>query len=301
MANLIVSFTCLVFGMIAIVFLRYIIIGHSVAAIFKNSFFWLSMASLTALLAYAVYTPNIAQARAVELDNGELVLSSSNIPSAGDAWKNLETEFEIRYRNTDYAIYAEDLRDPTRKISINADLEMPSASIYKLAVAYSMLSSVASGTSWKSPVWNTTLVECFDKMIIESNNECAHAWGNKHGWQAIMDEFADLGLYINLYEPTSTTAGDIAEFLKKAYYRQILNDELIDKLFDAMKSQRFRRGIPAELTNKTVANKVGFMDDILNDAGIVFGPDGDYVLVVFTDNHSWESIATTARLIDENY
>jgi hypothetical protein len=40
-----------------------------------------------------------------------------------------------------------------------------------------------------------------------------------------------------------------------------------------------------------VADKVGFMDGLLHDAAIVYGPNGTYVLAVMTDGSSWATIA----------
>lgn len=294
------SLICLVFGAIIIVILCRVAFGLSLATLFKNHFFWLSLACLAALLLYIIYSPVAAQAKTSE-NTAELPLPPSDTPPQQDNWEVLEAELQGLYQNANYAIYAEDLTDASRKILVNAETEMPTASVYKLAVAYSMLRAVAAGASWNSLLWNTTLENCFDKIIIESNNECAHAWGDQHGWRAVTSEFAELGLHINLYGQTSATAKDIAGFLKKIYRGQILNDGLIDKLMNAMKAQRYRQGVPAGAPSKTVANKVGFMNEVLNDAAIVFGPSGNYVLVIFTKGYSWDSIAKTAELIDESY
>jgi beta-lactamase class A len=68
-----------------------------------------------------------------------------------------------------------------------------------------------------------------------------------------------------------------------------------------MKVQKFRQGIPAGIPSKTVADKVGFMNGVLTDAGIVYGNTGAYVLIILTDGYSWSSIAETAALVDSGF
>jgi beta-lactamase class A len=304
MGSLVISFICLTFGAIVIVILRRIAFGPEVKTLFKNSFFWVSIASLTVLLTYIVTSSTTVQAKSDSTANTAediLPLPPSDTPPKDNKWSGVATDLQAKHQGANFAIYAEDLSDTTRKIEVNANVEVPTASVYKVAIAYSMLQAVSNGLSWDSPLWNTTLDNCFDKMIIESNNECAHAWGDTHGWSVVMDEFAELGFHINLYEQTTSTAQDIAGFLKKLYRSEILNDELVEKLLGTMKKQNYRQGIPAGAPTKVVANKVGFMNGVLNDAGIVFGADGDYVLVILTNGYSWQAITETTVLIDENY
>ena len=50
-----------------------------------------------------------------------------------------------------------------------------------------------------------------------------------------------------------------------------------------MKRQQYRSGIPAGIGgNGTVADKVGFRDSYLHDAGIVYSGKGDYAFVIMT-------------------
>jgi beta-lactamase class A len=303
MMSLMTSLIYLTFGVIIISILRRINLRLGLKTVLRNSFFWLTLISLAVLLVVIspVSTTVNAASDPTEVDSVGLPLPPSSVPPSSDGWANLAAELAEIYSGANYAIYAEDLRDSQRKITVNAEVEMPTASVYKLAIAYSMLKAVAKGMSWETSLSDTTLSTCFDRMIIDSNNECAHAWGSQHGWATVMSEFTALGLSINLYEQTTATARDIAGFLKKVYLGQVLNDELIDKLLVTMTAQRYRQGIPTGVPGKVVANKVGFMNGVLNDAGIIFSPDGDYVLVIFTNGYSWASIAETARLIDTAY
>ena len=64
-----------------------------------------------------------------------------------------------------------------------------------------------------------------------------------------------------------------------------------------MKRQIYRAGIPKG-TGQTVADKVGFVDNVIHDAGIVYGPNGPYILVIMTSNSSWSAIASIASQIN---
>ena len=70
------------------------------------------------------------------------------------------------------------------------------------------------------------------------------------------------------------------------------------RLIAAMKGNVYRSGIPAGV-NGTVADKVGFMDGLLHDAAIVYGPNGTYALTIMTNGSSWATIADLAKQIDQ--
>jgi beta-lactamase class A len=69
------------------------------------------------------------------------------------------------------------------------------------------------------------------------------------------------------------------------------------RLLDVMKRQVYRNGVPAGV-NGVVADKVGFLDGILNDAAIVYSPKGVYVISIMSNGSSWGAIASVARAID---
>jgi beta-lactamase class A len=65
-----------------------------------------------------------------------------------------------------------------------------------------------------------------------------------------------------------------------------------------MKRQNYRRGIPAGIgANGTVADKVGFLDGLLHDAGLVYSQKGDFILVILTEGSSWSDIAALTQSI----
>lgn len=175
------------------------------------------------------------------------------------------------------------------------------ASTYKLFVAYSTLKRIESGKwKWSDQVHGgRNLAKCFDDMIVKSDNECAETLLYKIGFQTITNEIHAIGLsnssFVHKY--IETTAGDLTTFVGSLYAGQILSKTSTNTLLSAMERNIFRQGIPAGAKG-TVADKVGFLEDYLNDAAIVYSPTGNYVLTILTKGSSWGAIAELTRQIE---
>jgi len=70
-----------------------------------------------------------------------------------------------------------------------------------------------------------------------------------------------------------------------------------DRLLSAMKRNIYRQGIPAG-TSAQVADKVGFLDGLFHDAGIIYSRKGTYVLTIMSDGSNWATIAQLTREIE---
>lgn len=186
-------------------------------------------------------------------------------------------------------------------VSSNGTKRYHPASTYKMYVAYSFLKRIENG----SIKWDDTatagknMSQCFDVMIINSDNTCAEWLGDKIGWSNIQNEVRALGL-----SNTSTirgamysTSDDETLFLHKLQYGNILGTAERDRLLDVMKRQVYRAGIPAGV-RATVADKVGFLDGKLHDAAIVYGSK-TYMLTILSQGSSWAQIADAARQIND--
>lgn len=207
------------------------------------------------------------------------------------------------------AVSVIDLSDKDRgRVDYNGDMEFTAASTYKLYVAYLMINAVETGQmKWTSSLNGTTLDKCFQTMIINSDNACPEAYLARVGFSKADAQIHKLGLsdktQIVAYDML-TSANDLAPFLQKLYKGELMNSENQTKLIDVMQRQIYRQGIatgiePNNGTGATVANKVGFMDALLHDAGIVYSDHGDYVLVILTNGESWQFIAELSAWIDE--
>lgn len=187
-----------------------------------------------------------------------------------------------------------------RSANVNGNKRFVAASTYKLYVAYAVFKEIEAGRmTWNESISGKSVAECFDQMIRVSNNPCTSAFGDKIGWQNIENQMKALGLSnTGLIPPTRfTTANDLSLFLYKLQNGSLVSAADQARLINVMKVQIYRSGIPAG-TGLGVADKVGFIDSYLHDAGIVYGPRGPYVLVIMTNGSSWSAIADAAKQIN---
>lgn len=194
-----------------------------------------------------------------------------------------------------FGISLVELDGKKRRADYNGDKQFVTASTYKLFVAYSLLKQIDSGKrSWDSDA------ACFNKMISHSDNTCAEGFLNALGLQAVTKDIQAIGLKNSNFTKTGgpfTTANDLTLMLGMIATSQNFSPLNQQRLVTAMKGNIFRKGIPAGV-NGTVADKVGFMDGLLHDAAIVYGPSGTYVLAIMTEGSSWATIADLAKQID---
>jgi beta-lactamase class A len=177
------------------------------------------------------------------------------------------------------------------------------ASTYKLFVAYSTLRRIESGEwHWSDQVQGgRDLTKCFDDMIVVSDNDCASALLQKIGFTTITNEAHDIGCVNTSFlgsDGIKSTPADLALLLAQLQTGQILGQQSSrDTLINAMKRNIYRQGIPAGASG-VVADKVGFLDALLHDGAIVYGPAGTHVLVIMSDGSSWSDIADLTRQIE---
>lgn len=185
-------------------------------------------------------------------------------------------------------------------VSANGTKQYHPASTYKVYVAWAVLKRIEAGQmSWSDSATNgQTVAQCFDAMIINSDNACGEWLGAKIGWTNLNNMLKSVGLTCtNLSSAWLSCANDLALFLQKLESGQLMSEPSRARLIDAMKRQIFRKGVPAGV-NAPVADKVGFLDGNLHDAAIVYAPKGVYVLVIMSKDGAWADIADVARKID---
>lgn len=186
--------------------------------------------------------------------------------------------------------------------SSNGDVQMVSASTYKLYIAQYIMNKIDSGQlNWASPSLGTTVDGCFNNMIVRSANDCAENWISVYGRNNINSYLQTLGygsVFSNNGSAASTTSNSLLKLLVGLHYGDGFSAGNAQKLIGLMSSQIYRQGIPAG-TNSKVADKVGFLGNVLNDAGIVYHPKGNYAIVVMTEGESWGKIAEITSGIEK--
>jgi len=176
-------------------------------------------------------------------------------------------------------------------VSANAHTPEVSASTYKLFMAAYMLNQHQRGLL----PWTPETQDGFQRMIVHSDNDFPEDTLDASGLEALnafieaQDWYAPV---FNAGQASETTAYSLMLALKDLALRQAPFNHRHDQqwLLGLMKKQVYRTGIPAGAkaakTGTTVADKVGWLADTNNDAGIVTLPNGQrYVLVIMTHGH----------------
>ena len=84
-----------------------------------------------------------------------------------------------------------------------------------------------------------------------------------------------------------TAAGDMVHFLSLLYKGQCINDQCSRDILRIMAKCQTNTRIPFHLpADIAVAHKTGSMEHLVNDAGIVYTPRGDYILAMFYDGNT---------------
>lgn len=104
----------------------------------------------------------------------------------------------------------------------------------------------------------------------------------------------------------TTTALDIALFFEKLYKGELANEQYTNKMLDLLKSQKLNDKLPKYLPKETlIAHKTGEIGWFSHDVGIVYTPNGDYIIVVLSESDSppgaEEKIAELSKAVYEYF
>ena len=188
------------------------------------------------------------------------------------------------------------------------------------------------------PGLQLTLEDAITLMIITSDNTAANLVMDRVGIPAVNDRLTAMGLknthlYKKVFKPATgllpddyktfglgkTTAREMAIALESIERCDLKDAPLCKLMLDILEKQQWRNGIPhyfdggeSSVHPESIANKTGSLDEVRNDAGIVFTKtSGPIIISVFTwDNrdHRWNAenagemlIANIARLVVETW
>ncbi len=200
-----------------------------------------------------------------------------------------------------------DLRDGA-ECSVNAAETFRSASLYKLVVLVEAYQQSANGEfsfdesitlqprhyqddppraqPAEPAVFSAT--EALRRMVVFSDNASALALIERLTPDAVEGAPARLGLAGTVVgDRFVTTPADIALLFAGLYRGQLVSPEASAEMLRLLRAQELNDLIPATLpAGVEVAHKTGLIEEYLHDAGIVYAPGGDYVLVILT---RWQS------------
>ena len=215
-----------------------------------------------------------------------------------------------------YAVAIENLKTGER-YELNENDEFASASLYKLWVMALVFKNIKEGklsldqtlsadvatlnkrfdideesAELKEGTISYTVKDALEQMITISHNYAAlllHARVGIKNTQTMLNSYQLTSSHTGV--PPMTTAKDIASFYKLLYKGELVDSSSSQQMIEILKRQKLNDRIPKYLPDQTVAaHKTGELDGVKHDAGIVYSPKGDYIIVLMSDT-SDESIA----------
>jgi beta-lactamase class A len=224
-------------------------------------------------------------------------------------------------------------------VSWHADLPMTSASLYKEGVMVAVYAALARGTLVPTQTVTITQQEldfygddpasaagtvltvaaALERMIAVSDNSAAGALVGLVGYLAVNAAFAAAGMPHSHMgtppgTPTSvparlavTTAADQAAFYSRLLTGTVVSPAASEAMLELLEAQRENDRLPALLPAGTVmAHKTGELDDVQNDAGIIFTPRGPLICVALTNGQAHvdaaaHAIAAVGRLAYDGF
>ncbi|MDI6848788.1 MAG: class A beta-lactamase-related serine hydrolase [Candidatus Saccharicenans sp.] len=154
-----------------------------------------------------------------------------------------------------------------------------------------------------------TFSELVDYMVTQSDNIATNVIINHLGFDYIRKVFEELGLKDTVLDRLMmdfrareeglgnyTSAREMTELLEMIYHGRCLSAWISEKCLDVLKRQRINDRLPRFLPREArVAHKTGQEREVCHDAGIVFSPNGDYIITVLV--RTWTGPLTTKTFI----
>ncbi len=146
-----------------------------------------------------------------------------------------------------------------------------------------------------------TVESALEQMITISHNYSALllTYNVKN---AKVQEFLKTNGFTNSQTKTlpTTTPTDIALYFEKLYKGELVSKTASNKMLEILKRQTWNERIPKYLPENTVvAHKTGELYGVKHDAGIVYSPKGDYIIVLMSDTPSQTHAAEVEAKISE--
>jgi len=250
------------------------------------------------------------------------VFSSEELAQKKAAWDALERTVarEAAKFKGSIGIVIKDL-DTGWTIAVNQNKLFPSASLVKIPIMASYFyaeqenkialtqrmvlrnrnKTPGSGTLKCLPDGTAFQIsDLIERMIVESDNTAANMLIDRVGFDYLNWSFKRMGLdNTNLVRKMMdfkkrkkgvenyTTAVDLSKILEDMYDGRFIGRSVSAQCLGILRKQKIRDRIPALLPSYTdVAHKTGLENGVCHDAGIVFTPQGDYLICVLTRHYN---------------
>jgi beta-lactamase class A len=163
--------------------------------------------------------------------------------------------------------------------------KMPAASLIKLPVVAGVYKSIEDGEyQSEEELGESTFGDLASRALSHSDNQAWELLQKEIGNAKINSLMLEWGMKDTSLEDQTTTVEDISLFLTKLYLGELISDEYSEKMLNHMTNTIYEDEIPAGVPEGIrVAHKVGYLDNAVSDAGIVYFPNNPYVLVIMSD------------------
>lgn len=235
-------------------------------------------------------------------------------------WNNMVSNITstVSGYNGEVGLYIKDLKSG-RTFHHNAEKKFICASLIKVPIMVAAFQAIKDGKislstrvkyarkfrrdgsgnmKWAKSGFQYTVSYLIYSMITRSDNTATAMMIDLLGYDYLNERFAATGLketqikpsgmslssYLNPDLDNYTTAKEMGDLLEKIYRHELVGDGLSDLMLEIMKGASYSRGrLARDLPNDfKLARKTGLLRKNCHDMGIVFTPDGDYIICVLT-------------------
>lgn len=243
----------------------------------------------------------------------EGVLSAKDITTPSNEGLKNVVDASLVGTTADYAVAIINLKSG-EEYFYNEHMEFDSASLYKLWVMAVVFQWIEEGklsldktltqdvktlnesfkideeiAEKKEGTISLTVKEALGLMITKSDNYAALLLTLKvrlSAVQVFLNEYGLMDSKVGTASPSAsptTTSFDTAMFFNKLYNGEFSNSQNTKEMISLLKKQVLNEKLPKNLPENTiVAHKTGELDGFSHDAGIVYAPNGEYVITVLS-------------------
>ncbi len=163
--------------------------------------------------------------------------------------------------------------------------KMKAASLIKLPVVAGVYKTIEDGENQlEEELGGSTFGELAERALSHSDNQAWELLQKEIGSAKINSLMLEWGMKNTSLEDQTTTAEDISLFLTKLYLGELISDEYSERMLNHMTNTIYEGEIPAGVPEGIrVAHKVGYLDDVVSDAGIIYLPNNPYILVIMSE------------------
>lgn len=228
-----------------------------------------------------------------DLSNVKTINTETQYTDNNASGSGLNTEIQNYIKSNaasgEWSVYAKNLVTNSVKVNIN-NRKLESASLIKLFIMATAYEEIEKGTLNKAEVINDIKI-----MINQSDNAATNRMIDKL-------EFNKINNYIKTHNYNSTQISrkmlekeprgdnytsvvDVGNLLESIYRGTCVSKDASKEMLEILKTQTRKGKIPAGVpSGVTTANKTGELDDVENDAAIVYKDGAHYLIVVMSNN-----------------